>query len=455
MRNPEKRETFTSPTARNGRLPVILSIVVWVFGYLLIGHFTPAAADKQKMDSSDREAAERCVKHIEQLLKDDYYDRSFHGMDLKARAAEAIDRVHKAETLAQTYGIMAWMLEPLNDSHTYFLPPSRPYYVQNGWELGFVGEKCYILAVQTGSDAANQGVKPGDEVMSLEGYTVNRASLWKLEYAFGVLAPRSGMHMVLRTPDGQTRTLLVNAKVDKIHTIWGDFSPEKYVQEQDYKHASGSRVAQVGDGLMVWKLPVFAYDNEVDNYVRQARKQQKLILDLRNNPGGLQTTVSRLLASVFDHDIKVGERVERQGAKPWEVKSRGSDHAYTGKLVVLIDSKSASAAEIFARVVQIEKRAIVIGDRSAGKVMSARHEYFVAGNYSPFAAGLSVTIADIHMTDGKSLENVSVQPDVTVLPTAEDLMTGRDPALARGAADMGVTLTPEQAGKLFPAIWGS
>ena len=172
MRNPGKLEMFTSRTARNDRVLLILSIVLPVLGYLLGGHFTLATADKQKMDFADREAAERCVKHVEQMLKDDYYDRSFHGMDLNARATEAIDRVHKAETLTQTYGIIAWMLEPLNDSHTYFLPPSRPYYVQNGWELGLVGEKCYILAVQPGSDAAKQGVRPGDEVMSLEHNTV-------------------------------------------------------------------------------------------------------------------------------------------------------------------------------------------------------------------------------------------------------------------------------------------
>ena len=82
--------------------------------------------------------------------------------------------------------------------------------------------------------------------------------------------------------------------------------------------------------------------------------------------------------------------------------------------MVLIDSESASAAEIFARVVQIEKRAVVVGDRSSGKVMEARHEFFSAGNYSPFTAGMSVTVADVHLADGKSLENVGVVPDVTV-----------------------------------------
>ena len=152
---------------------------------------------------------------------------------------------------------MGWMLEPLNDSHTFFLPPRRPYDVQNGWELGFVGEKCYITAVQPGSDAAAQGIKPGDEVISLEDYAVTRENLWKLQYAFGVLAPRAGMHLVLHSRDGKTRTLLVNAKVEKLARAWDPEGPEEYSRWTWYGRASESRIVETSDDLMIWKLPVF------------------------------------------------------------------------------------------------------------------------------------------------------------------------------------------------------
>jgi C-terminal processing protease CtpA/Prc len=443
-----------SESKRGKRMSALaLAVSQSVLAYLFVPYATWAFADRKKMDFGQRNAAVESLKRIEHILKDRYYDASFHGMDLKARAAEAIDRVDRAETLSETYGIMAWMLEPLNDSHTFFLPPRRPYDVQNGWELGFVGEKCYITAVQPGSDAAVQGIKPGDEVISLEDYAVTRENLWKLQYAFGVLAPRAGMHLVLHSRDGKTRTLLVNAKVEKLARMWDPEGPEEYSRWTWYRRASESRIVETSDDLMIWKLPVFRFGDDIDKYIRQARTHQKLILDVRHDPGGAESTVSRLLADVFDKDIRVGERVERGGAKPWDIKSRGPKDVYSGKLVVLIDSESASAAEIFARVVQIEKRAVVVGDRSSGKVMEARHEFFSAGNYSPFTAGMSVTVADIHLADGKSLENVGVVPDVTVLPTAEDLSTGHDPVLARAAAELGVSLTSEQAGKLLPMVW--
>ena len=66
---------------------------------------------------------------------------------------------------------------------------------------------------------------------------------------------------------------------------------------------------------------------------------------------------------------------------------------------------------------------------------------------------LSITDADVIMTDGKSLESVGVTADQTVLPTAADLATKRDPVLARAAELLGVKLDSDKAGALFPIEW--
>jgi hypothetical protein len=67
--------------------------------------------------------------------------------------------------------------------------------------------------------------------------------------------------------------------------------------------------------------------------------------------------------------------------------------------------------------------------------------------------GTSVASADLVMTDGESLENTGVTPDETIVPSAEDLVNGRDPVMVRAAELAGITLSPEEAGKVFPYEW--
>jgi C-terminal processing protease CtpA/Prc len=205
--------------------------------------------------------------------------------------------------------------------------------------------------------------------------------------------------------------------------------------------------------LTIVKLPIFFETSAmIGDLMGKARKGGSLILDLRGNPGGSESTLQDLVNSVFEKDVKIGDRVTRESPKP--LMANGSHRgAYAGKLIVLVDSGSASASESFARVVQIEKRGVVLGDRTSGSVMEARQFGHRIGINPIYYYGTSVASADLIMTDGKSLENTGVTPDETIIPSAADLAKGRDPVMARAAEIAGVALTPEEAGKLFPYEW--
>jgi C-terminal processing protease CtpA/Prc len=120
---------------------------------------------------------------------------------------------------------------------------------------------------------------------------------------------------------------------------------------------------------------------------------------------------------------------------------------------VLVDSRSSSASEIFARLMQLHRRGMVIGDRTAGSVVTSRFFSHTAGGGRVVPYGFSISVRDVVLPDGERLEGKGMTPDEIVLPSAADLATGRDPVLALGIALAGGGIDPIEAGKLFPPRW--
>jgi C-terminal processing protease CtpA/Prc len=160
------------------------------------------------------------------------------------------------------------------------------------------------------------------------------------------------------------------------------------------------------------------------------------------------TTEEHLISQFFPTDVKIADVVTRERKDERMSKGRGAK-AFRGELIVLTDSQSASAAEMFARVIQIEKRGKIIGDLSAGAVMTSITIGLFPSELSAMTrVGMSVTVADVIMRDGSRLEKIGVVPDLPIIPNAEALSKKLDPVLAVAAHSFGATLTPEDAGKL-------
>jgi carboxyl-terminal processing protease len=209
----------------------------------------------------------------------------------------------------------------------------------------------------------------------------------------------------------------------------------------------------VGD-VSILKLTSFAIEpRDADRLFDAALdKASSLIIDLRGNPGGFVKTLEHVASRLFDQELKIADVKGRRAMKPLTAKKR--KNPFAGKVVLLVDANSASASEVLARVMQLEGRGTVIGDRSAGSVMQGvRAAGALEGLEGFILFEVSVTNADLIMKDGKSLEHVGVTPDELMLPAAADLAAGRDPVLARAVALLGGTLDPAAAGKLFPVQW--
>ena len=441
---------------KNLNYPRISIVLVGaLIGILVLGGSWNAFS-QQPATGEDKDLGRSILSQIKDDLKKHYYDPNFHGMDLDTRFKTADEKIKQATTLGQIFGTIAQVLVDLDDSHTSFLPPGRVNRTEYGWYMQMVGDKCYVNAVKPGSDAEAKGLRPGDQVLSIDGIEPNRQNLWKINYAYRALRPRLGMRLVVAKPDGKQAQIDVLAKVTpgkqtvdltNYNDIWiliKDAEKEsrlfrhRYVQDED---------------VFIWKMPQFDLsEGQVDDLAGKFRKKKGLILDLRGNSGGYEETLLRLLGNVFPQNVNLGEIKRRKETKPLIAKSRG-EAAFAGKLIVLIDSQSASSSELFARVVQLEKRGTVIGDSSSGAVMrSMQYTHQVGGAFVKLF-GVSITDADVIMTDGKSLERVGVTPDEIRLPLATDIAANRDPVLAYAASLLGVNMSPEKAGSLFPLEW--
>ena len=433
-------------------LRILLSVAL-----LLVAGPLFSIAAHQAVSSVDRDRGYVMLRTIKDDLKSNYYDTNYRGMDLEARFKASEQQIKEATSLAQILAIIAQTLIELKDSHTFFLPPGRSYTVEYGWQMQIVGDKCFVVAVKPGSDAEAKGLRIGDQIHSIDGFGPTRENFWVLQYTYRILRPKAGVSLIIIKPDGKAYKMDVSSKVQQkklmmdLTTMADVSSLIREAQNEDRLHRH--RYIEMEGDVFIWKMPQFDMPKtQVDSFVDKFKKSKGLLLDLRGNSGGYEETLLRLISNFFDHDVKLGDLKTRKEQKPMTAKTRGKE-IFNGKLVVLIDSESGSAAELFARVVQLEKRGTVIGDRSSGAVMRSRQHGHQLGVEVIVPYAVSITDADIVMTDGKSLENVGVAPDEVRLPTAVDLAAKRDGVLAYALSSLGTKISPESAGLMFPIEW--
>jgi len=419
--------------------------------------FGASPAFSQSFSSQDRDRGATMLKLIKEDISKHYYDPAFHGIDLDARFKLAESKIKLTKSNAEVFGVIAQVLLDFNDSHTAFIPPQRQSSIEYGWLMKMFGENGYITEVKPHSDAEAQGLKSGDQVVSIDGIRPTRTNTWIFYYLYYRLAPRPLVKLVVQSPGEPARPLEVKAKVQlnkRTLDLTDTIDLNKYLREEDDDDLmSAQRFASFGDDLIIWKMPQFDLTrDEVDVQIDRVKKHRALILDLRGNLGGAEETLLRLIGNLCDHDVTVGELKRRKETKPMIAKTRG-EGGFKGKLVVLVDSESASASEVLARIVQLEKRGVVLGDRSSGKVMRSRVYPHQMGLDTVILYAASITDADIIMSDGVSLEGAGVTPNLMLLPEATDLRAHQDPVLSGAASLLGVKLDAAEAGKLFPFKW--
>jgi len=405
--------------------------------------------DKKSDPKVNRRDGLAMLKAVNDIVRRYYFDPEFRGLDLTAKYKAAEEQIKQQEFRWQIHRTIAQFLLDLNDSHTIFYPPDRLFRAEYGFSMMIIGEHCFVTDIKQKSDAARTGLSAGDRIEGINGLAPNRNNFWAINYLIYTLDPQETLSLDIVKPNGEKAT--VNIKTRFLSPAERKAERQKRKKEEESKPYTCQALS---DEVVACKLRTFVVAKDiVDKMMKEAGNSKKLVLDLRGNGGGYVDTLMHMLGYFFDRRVKVGTEVRRNEKKERYADPRGA--RFGGDLFVLVDSQSASASEVFSRTIQIEKRGKVIGDTSMGAVMTsggivisldagtASIDFVATRNFA-----VNITIADLVMSDGGRLEGTGVTPDHLVGPTTLALSMRNDPILAFAASLAGVTITPENAGKL-------
>jgi carboxyl-terminal processing protease len=306
------------------------------------------------------------------------------------------------------YGAISGMVASLGDPYTVFLPPTDQKQSMEdlagsfegvGIQLGYKDSKIAVIAPLTDTPADKAGVKAGDLILKIKD-TKNNVD----KDTTGMTLP--DVVNLIRGPKGTeiTLTLSREGKGEFDVTLKRDTILVKSV-ELSYKDKTAViKLTRFGERTYEeWAAAVSEIDTKINK-----KEVTGVVLDLRNNPGGLLQG-SIFIASEFLKDgviVKQEKSANAGGTETYSVNRTGK--LTNIPLVVLINPGSASASEIVAGALQERGRAKLVGEKSFGKGTVQEAEELVGGS------GLHVTVARWLLPSGKNIDKEGVKPDVEV-----------------------------------------
>ncbi|HEC32665.1 MAG TPA: S41 family peptidase [Candidatus Kaiserbacteria bacterium] len=421
MESPEQYKKQNSKQNINKRRILVLSIsaIILLAGAFSTGVFVGSSKIEHTGASSLRK---------DSVIKPKNVDFSpvwkvWNVLNKKYASATTTDNVTNQK---RVWGMIQGLTNSLGDPYTVFFPPADAKIFEAdisgnfegvGMEIAIKDNVLTVVSPLKGTPAYRAGILSGDKIIKINGESTEKFSV---DRSVKLIRGKRGTEVVftiLREGKSEFLTIPVVRDVIQIPTI----STSK-------EDGAGLR----DDGVFVIQLYNFSALSQ--NLFRKALREfvlsraDKLILDLRGNPGGyLESSVD--MASWF---LPVGKIVVEEnfgkGIKPNIYRSRGYNIFNKNlKMAIVVNRGSASASEILAGALKEQGVATLIGERTFGKG-SVQELVQITKDTS-----LKVTIARWFTPLGNSISNEGLKPDIEVGRTEEDIKNGVDPQIEKAA----------------------
>ncbi len=332
--------------------------------------------------------------------------------------AEYVEPINDREAVENAINGMLTGLDPhssyLNQrSYRDMQVTTRGEFGGLGIEVTQEGGWIKVISPIDETPAARAGVKPGDLITHLDGASVQGLTLQEaVEKMRGERG--TAIKLTIRR-EGAERPLELSLTRDVIRPQVVRFRME---------------------GTDIGYVRLTSFNEQTDTAMRRAvtalRQQagnnlRGLVLDLRNNPGGLLDQAVQVSDDFLNQGEIVSTRARRnEDAQRWN--ARNGDIAEGLPIVVLVNGGSASASEIVAGALQDHRRAIVLGTKSFGKG-SVQTVMPIPGN-----GAIRLTTARYYTPSGRSIQGTGIAPDIEVLSAREDQAAA--PSLREREADL-------------------
>lgn len=323
------------------------------------------------------------------------------------------DKINYQEML---YGAISGMVNSLGDDYTVFMPPEKSNsFIKSvsgkdsfegvGMELGIKEKVLTVIAPIEGTPAYRAGIKSGDKILEIDGISTEGMTT---EKAVSLIRGEKGTKVILTI----------------IRKNW-DRSQE-FTIIRDTIEVPVVRWEMKEGGIAYIKIYQFTANlpSKFEDIVTQLLRDnaQKIIIDVRNNPGGyLETAVD--VASWFLPENEVVVREEFKNGEKNEYKSEGYRSLQNFKTVVLVNGGSASASEILAGALRDVKGIKLIGEQTFGKGSIQTLESFRDDS------SLKITIAKWLTPSGVSIADEGLKPDIEIELSEEDSENDNDSQL--------------------------
>ena len=351
------------------------------------------------------------INYLHSKSSNELYEKiDLFGEVLETIKKEYVDEINQADVMDSAINGLLQSLDPYS---AYMSPKlyegmktdTRGEFGGLGIEIGMESGVVKVISPIDDTPAANAGIKAGDYIVRINGKQVQGKSLTEAVE-------------LMRGPIGSDIKLTIRRKNVKKAL---EFKITRAIIEVKSVEAK-----IIGDKKEIGYLRLKSFNQNSDEQlfknINNFEKKNKLvgyILDLRNNPGGLLTQA----ISVSDFFLDDGEIVSTKGRKISETRrffSKKGDGINGKPLIVIINTGSASAAEIVSGALKDHKRAIILGERSYGK--GSVQSIIPLKN----GGGLRLTISKYYLPSGKSISEVGVLPDIFVEEVGSDFKINTD-----------------------------